>query len=238
MRIPTVHNSAQQGDIAPTVLMPGDPLRAKFIAKNYLSDVVNYSQVRGMLGYSGTYKGQPISVQGSGMGAPSMSIYAHELIHGYGVKKLIRIGSAGGLQPNLKIGDLIGVSAASYDTNFNQLFAVRGSLTPAASFNLLNKAHRVAEEKELPFQVGVVLSSDLFYTPEWTNSLEEWQRLGVLAVEMEAAALYLAAQLAQVEALTLLTVSDLPFTGEEMSSQEREQSLLAMIELALVVATT
>lgn len=236
MRVPTVHNSAKEGEIAQTILLPGDPLRAKFIAENYLDNPVNYSQVRGMLGFTGTYKGHRVSVQGSGMGAPSMAIYAHELIHGYGVQRLIRVGSAGGIQPTLKVGNLIGASAASYDSNFNQHLNIRGSLTPAASFNLLKEAHRIAEVIGVPLKVGVVLSSDLFYTPDGTKALEEWQRLGVLAVEMEAAALYLEAQMGKAEALALLTVSDLPFSGEKMSAQEREQTLSEMIELALEVA--
>ncbi|MFA7225327.1 MAG: purine-nucleoside phosphorylase [Sphaerochaetaceae bacterium] len=236
MKVPTVHNSAKEGEIAQTILLPGDPLRAKFIAENYLDNPVNYSQVRGMLGYTGTYKGQRVSVQGSGMGAPSMAIYAHELIHGYGVKRLIRVGSAGGLHPSLKVGDLIGASAASYDSNFNQQLNIRGTITPAASFNLLKKAHQIAGTKGIPLKVGVVLSSDLFYTPEGTKALEGWQDLGILAVEMEAATLYLEAQMGNVEALALLTVSDLPFTGEKMSAQEREQTLSEMIELALEVA--
>ncbi|MFA5467778.1 MAG: purine-nucleoside phosphorylase [Sphaerochaetaceae bacterium] len=236
MKVPTVHNSANLGDIAETILLPGDPLRAKFIAENYLEDPVQYTQVRGILGYTGFYKGHRISVQGTGMGFPSMAIYAHELIHGYKVQRLIRIGSAGGLHPKLKIGHLVAASSASYDTNVPGLFKVEGTLSLGASFNLLKTVHQKALAQNLPLHVGPILSSDLFYTPDGITTLKAWEKLGILAVEMEAASLYLAAQMGGAEALCLLTVSDLPFTGEEMSSQEREQSLSQMIELALEVA--
>lgn len=237
MRIPTVHNSAKYGDIAETILLPGDPLRAKFIAENFLTDAVMYSKIRGMLGYTGLYKGERVSVQGTGMGGPSMGIYAHELIHAYGVKRLIRVGSAGAIQNYLKIGDLIGVTAACYDTNFSTQWEVPGTIVPAGSFRLLQAAHKKATECTQKIHIGTVLSADLFYNPGGVESLIPWKKAGVLAVEMEAASLYMTAQSAQVDAVCLLTVSDLPFTGEEMSSKEREQSLLTMIELGLDIAS-
>ncbi|MDD2296201.1 MAG: purine-nucleoside phosphorylase [Sphaerochaetaceae bacterium] len=236
MQIPTVHNSANFGDIAESILLPGDPLRAKFIAENFLTDAVLYTQIRGILGYTGTYKGERISVQGTGMGGPSMGIYAHELIHAYGVKRLIRVGSAGAIQDHLKIGDLIGASATCYDTNYSNQWEVGGTVTPAGSFHLLHTAQQKAQQMQKHLHVGVVLSSDLFYHPSGLESLSAWKKVGVLAVEMEAASLYMTAQVAQVDAVCLLTVSDLPFSGEEMSAKEREQSLVTMIELGLEVA--
>ena len=236
MQIPTVHNSANFGDIAESILLPGDPLRAKFIAENFLTDAVLYTQIRGIFGYTGTYKGERISVQGTGMGGPSMGIYAHELIHAYGVKRLIRVGSAGAIQDHLKIGDLIGASATCYDTNYSNQWEVGGTVTPAGSFHLLHTAHQKAQQMQKHLHVGVVLSSDLFYHPSGLESLSAWKKVGVLAVEMEAASLYMTAQVAQVDAVCLLTVSDLPFSGEEMSAKEREQSLVTMIELGLEVA--
>jgi purine-nucleoside phosphorylase len=237
MQVPTTHNSAKHGDIAESILLPGDPLRAKYIAENYLEHVVQYTNVRGMLGFTGTYKGERISVQGTGMGGPSMGIYAYELIHGYGVKRLIRIGSAGALQDSLRLGDLIGASTASYDTDYNRQWHIPGTIVPAASFQLLLAASQAAESFGLSLKIGPILSSDLFYTPNGTEDLKPWKRAGLLAVEMEAASLYLTAQAAQVEALCLLTVSDLPFTGGEMTSKEREQSLDDMIRVGLSVAS-
>ncbi len=236
MQIPTVHNNADYGAIAETILLPGDPLRAKFIAENFLTDAVMYSQVRGILGYTGRYKGERVSVQGTGMGGPSMGIYAHELIHAYGVKRLIRIGSAGALQDHLQVGDLIGATAACYDTNFSAQWGVPGTIVPAGSFQLLQKAHQKATEFKQKIHIGTVLSADLFYTPGGVESLLPWKKAGVLAVEMEAASLYMTAQAAQVDAVCLLTVSDLPFKGEGMNSKEREQSLTTMIKLGLDIA--
>lgn len=236
MKTPTAHNSATVGDIAETILLPGDPMRAKFIAEAYLTDVVQYTKVRGMFGYTGYYQGKRVSVQGTGMGGPSMSIYAYELIHGYNVKRLIRIGSAGALQDDLGLGSLIGVTAASYDTDYSRQRQLTGTLVPAASFGLLSKAKMAADKAGVPMHVGAVLSSDQFYTPHGVQDLLPWKQAGMLAVEMEAAALYLVSQAARVEALCLLTVSDLPFTGKEMSSGERERSLTDMIRIGLDVA--
>ena len=237
MNAPTVHIAAAAGQVAETVLLPGDPLRAQFIAQQFLTDAECYSKVRGMLGFTGWYKGKRISVQGTGMGGPSMGIYAHELIHAYGARRLIRIGSAGALQDHLKLGDLVGVTAASYDTDYHRQLAIPGTLAPAGSFDLLMKARLQAEKTQLTLHAGPVLSSDLFYHPDGTESLRAWQRLGLLAVEMEAASLYVQAQCANIEALCLLTISDLPFGEGEMSSGERERSLTAMIGLALEVAS-
>ncbi len=233
---PTTHNRASLGDIAESILLPGDPLRAQYIAENYLEDAVRYTHVRGMSGYTGTYHGQRVSVQGTGMGGPSMGIYAYELIHGYGVKRLIRIGSAGALQENLAVGDLIGASAASYDTDYSRQRKLGGTVVPAASFSLLLSAYQQARQLQLPLHIGPILSSDFFYSPGGTDDLLAWKKVGMLAVEMEAASLYMTAQEGGVQALCLLTVTDLPFTGEEMTSGERERSLDAMIRLGLAVA--
>ncbi len=237
MQIPTTHNDAKLGDIAESILLPGDPLRAKYIAENYLENAIQYTNVRGMLGFTGTYNGKRVSVQGTGMGGPSMGIYAYELIHGYSVKRLIRIGSAGALQDTLQLGDLIGASCASYDTDYNRQWHIPGTIVPAASFPLLLGAYRAADALGLSLHIGPILSSDLFYAPNGLEDLLAWKRAGLLAVEMEAASLYLTAQAAHVDALCLLTVSDLPFTGGEMTSKEREQSLDDMIRLGLSVAT-
>lgn len=233
---PTTHNRAVFGDIAESILLPGDPLRAQYIAETYLDDAVRYTHVRGMSGYTGTYQGKRVSVQGTGMGGPSMGIYAYELIHGYGVKRLIRIGSAGALQDSLAIGDLIGASAASYDTDYSRQRKLGGTVVPAASFELLLQGHHYANQLQIPLHVGPILSSDQFYTPGGVDDLLPWKRVGMLAVEMEAASLYMVAQEGGVQALCLLTVTDLPFTGEEMTSGERERSLDSMIRLGLAVA--
>ena len=210
IHLPTAHNSAKLGDIAEPILLPGDPMRAKFIAENHLADVRQYNKVRGMLGYTGVYKGARISIQGTGMGGPSLSIYAYELIHGYHVKRLIRIGSAGALQDNLKLGDLIGATAASYNTDYSRQLNLPGTVVPAASFNLMTMAKSIADKADIPLKIGPIFSSDQFYTPNGVKDLLPWKRAGMLAVEMEGAALYLTAQAAQVEALCLLAISDLP----------------------------
>lgn len=238
MKTPTVHIGAKRGEIAPTVLLPGDPLRAKFIAETFLAEVRCYSTVRGMLGFTGLYKGERVSVQGSGMGSPSMAIYAYELIHAYEAKRLIRVGSTGALHPSLAIGDLIGATAACYDADYKSQFNLPGSVAAVASYPLLKEAEKVASELELILHMGPVLTSDVFYHKSGSEALIPWREMGVLAVEMEAASLYLQAQRGGVDALTLLTVSDLPFHKEEMSSAEREKSLTEMITIALEVATS
>jgi purine-nucleoside phosphorylase len=236
MKTPTVHNGAALGQIAETVLLPGDPLRARFIAEQFLTDAECYTKVRGVYGYTGWYKGKRISVQGTGMGGPSMAIYAYELIHAYNAKQLIRIGSAGALQDYLKLGDIVGATAASYNTDYSLQYSVPGTITPAGSFDLLYKAKTRADKSNLKLYSGPVLSSDLFYSLDGLDALEPWKKMGLLAVEMEAASLYLTAQAANIEALCLLTISDLPFENEEMSSGERERTFVDMISLALDIA--
>lgn len=232
----TPHNNANAGDIAETVLMPGDPLRAKFIAENFLEDAVEYNTVRGMYGYTGYYKGKRISVQGSGMGGPSMGIYSYELIHFYGVKNLIRIGSAGALNKDLKIQDLVIAMGACTDSNYASQYNLPGTYSPIASFELVNKAYDIAKEKNIPAVVGNILSSDIFYNDGGLDVLKSWSKMNVLAVEMEAAALYMNAQRAGVNALCILTISDLPFEGVATTALERETAFTKMMEVALELA--
>ncbi len=236
MKTPTVHNSANYGEIAETILLPGDPLRAKFIAENFLTDAHMYTQVRGMYGYTGMYKGVRVSVQGTGMGGPSIGIYAYELINAYGVRRLIRIGSAGAIGDDLVLGDLVGATSACYDTEYSKQYAIPGTVSPAGSFDLLQSAKRIADASSVKLTMGTVLSSDLFYAPSGLEGLTAWKQVGVLAVEMEAASLYLTAQASRAEALCLLTISDLPFGSAEMTSEQRERSLTTMITLGLEVA--
>lgn len=235
MNTPTIHLQAQKGDIATAVLLPGDPLRAKYIAQTYLDNPRCYNEVRGMLGFTGWYQGTLVSVQGTGMGGPSMGIYAHELIHGYGVRHLIRIGTAGALQPYMKLNDLVLAVSASYDGAYRD-FQLPGILAPTASFSLLRTAYEIALQQRLPLHAGPILSSDVFYTKDGPDGLRPWQEYGILAVEMESAALYLAAQRAQVQALCMLTISDLVFTGEGSTSEQRQSGFHAMMELALKTA--
>lgn len=232
MHVPTAHLQAKRDEIAPIVLLPGDPLRAEYIAQTYLEDPVRYNEVRGMFGYTGRYAGKRISVQGTGMGAPSMGIYAHELIWGYGAKTLIRIGTAGALQPQMQLRDVVLGVSASYDGSYRD-YQVPGTLVPTASFALLHTAFTMAKEIGLRVHAGPILSSDTFYAEDGLESLKNWQKYGILAVEMEAASLYLAAQRANVQALCMLTISDLPFKGEGSSSEERQKSFHTMMELAL-----
>jgi purine-nucleoside phosphorylase len=231
--VSTPHNSAHRGDIAETVLLPGDPLRARFVAESFLENAVQYNGVRGMLGYTGSYRGKKVSVQGTGMGGPSIGIYAHELIHNYGVKRLIRIGSAGGLQDNLAIGDILLACSASFDSAIGEHFIEKGTIAPAADFTLLIAAEAAARKLSLPVKGGPVLSSDFFYHPKGLAYLKSWKRAGIVAVEMEAASLYLNAMYGGVQALCILTVSDLPFQGESASTEMREKGLGRMVELAL-----
>lgn len=233
--VPTPHNAALVGDIAETVLLPGDPLRAKFIADNYLEDVVQYNTVRGMFGYTGTYKGKRISVQGTGMGIPSMAIYSYELINFYGCKNLIRIGSAGGYG-NLKIRDIVFGMGASTNSNYGSHFGLPGTFAPICSFELLEKAVKVAREKEIDFEVGNILSSDCFYGEGEDVMDTKWSKMGVCAVEMEASALYMNAARAGVNALAILTISDCPAKGEFTTAEERQETFTKMMEIALELA--
>jgi len=231
----TPHIEAKQGDIAETVLLPGDPLRAKYIAETFLEDVVRYNTVRNAFGYTGTYKGQKISVQGTGMGIPSMLIYAEELITEYGVETLMRVGSAGGMKEDVNIRDVVLAQAATTDSNINrQTFNNQVDFTPIADFDLLKKAYEIGTEKEMKVRVGNVLSADRFYNDELDKmKLADY---GVLATEMEAAGLYSVAAKHNKRAIALLTISDHLITGEETSSEERERTFEDMMIIALETA--
>lgn len=231
----TPHNSAVRGDIAETILLPGDPLRAKFIAENFLEDPVQFNTVRNMFGYTGTYKGKRISVMGTGMGVPSIGIYSYELIHFYGVKNLIRVGSCGAFQENLKLYDVIMGMGASTNSNYAVQYGLPGTYSATASWDLLYKAVKVAEQKGIPVHVGNILTSDIFYSAD-TDSTAKWQSMNVLAVEMESFALYCNAAHAGVNALTILTVSDSIVNKEETTPEEREKSFTKMMEIALELA--
>lgn len=234
-KIPTPHIKAIEGQIAKTVLMPGDPLRAKFIADKYLSEAICFNQVRNMLGFTGTYKGKRISVMGSGMGMPSIGIYSYELFHFYGVENIIRIGSAGALADTVKLRDIVIAMTASTNSNYAAQFKMPGTISPCADFSLLRRAVEVAEKKKLRAVVGNVLSSDTFYDDN-ADANDLWKKMGILAIEMETAALYLNAVRAGKKALGIFTVSDHIYTGEALSSEERQSSFTDMMEVALEVA--
>ncbi len=230
----TIHIGAEPGDIAKTILLPGDPLRAKYIAETYLEDLVCYNNVRGMLGYTGTYNGKTVSVQGTGMGVPSISIYVHELINEFGVQNLIRVGTCGALQPELGLREIILAMTASTNSHINRQTFGGQDFAPSASFRLLRKAYDTAVSRGIPVHVGSVFTSDVFY-----DTLESWKsyaKHGVLAVEMETTALYTLAAKFAVEALTILTVSDSLVSQIEDSSDVRERSYTAMMEIALDLA--
>ncbi len=236
MSTPTPHiNVTEQGVIAETVLMPGDPLRAKFIAETYLENPVQFNTVRNMFGYTGTYKGKKISIMGSGMGMPSIGIYSYELIHFYGVKNIIRIGSCGAIQEDIKIRDIIIGISASTNSNYASQYDLPGAFAPTASWSLVKKAVDIAESKEIPIRVGNVLSSDIFYDDD-PDTWRKWAKMGVLAIEMEAAALYMNAARAGVNALCVLTVSDSLVSHEVITAEERQTSFTNMMEIALELA--
>ncbi len=229
----STHIGAKPGEIAERVLMPGDPLRAKWIAETYLEGAQCYSTVRGMLGFTGRWNGVDVSIQGSGMGMPSASIYAHELINEYGVRSLIRVGSCGALTEDLQLRDVVAAIGSSTDSNMNRVrFDGLVDYAPVADFGLLRTSVEVAERRGVTMRVGPVLAADAFYTdrPDLYDSLAEY---GVLAVEMESAALYTIAARFKARALTVLTVSDHIRTGEQTTSQEREQTFSQMVEIAL-----
>ncbi|HLU46191.1 MAG TPA: purine-nucleoside phosphorylase [Natronosporangium sp.] len=229
----TVHIGAEPGQIAPRVLMPGDPLRAQWIAETYLEDPVCYSRVRNMLGFTGHYRGVEVSVQGSGMGMPSASIYAHELLAEYGVTTLVRVGSCGALADSLNVRDLVAAIGSSTESAMNRLrFGGLVDYAPVADFELLRTAVEVAAERGTPLRVGQVLASDSFYH-DWPDLYQKLAEYGVLAVEMESAALYTLAAKFRARALTLLTVSDHLNTGERLSPEDRERSFHDMVEIAL-----
>lgn len=233
--VPTPHNAALEGQIAKTVLMPGDPLRAKLLAEKWLEDVTCFNTVRNMFGYTGTYQGVPVSVMGSGMGMPSIGIYSYELYNFYDVDNIIRIGTAGGLAEGVELRDLVIGQGACTDSNYAKQFDMPGTLAPIASFDLLRTAVEEAEKLSYPVRVGNVLSSDVFYNADDTVNTR-WASMGVLAVEMEAAALYLNALHAKKQALCILTISDLPLKGTGLSAEDRQTSLTQMMEVALGVA--
>lgn len=233
--IPTPHITAKEGDFARTVLMPGDPLRAKYIAENFLTDAVLVNNVRGVNGYTGMYNGKRVSVMASGMGMPSMGIYSYELFKFYDVDNIIRIGTAGSLQPDLKIRDLAIVMGACTDSNYAAQYELPGTFAPIASFDLLRKAVDQAEKMgNVGYKVGNVASSDVFYSERPT--MEAWQKMGVLAVEMETAALYMNAARTGKNALTICTISDSLVTGEVTTSEERQTSFADMMKVALEIA--
>jgi purine-nucleoside phosphorylase len=230
----TPHNEAQVGEIAKTVLMPGDPLRAKFLAETYLEDVQQFNAVRNMFGYTGTYHGKRISIMGSGMGMPSIGIYSHELYEHYGVEKIIRIGSCGALKENVHLRDIIIVQGACTDSRFAHQYELPGTYSAISSYDLLEKAVLKAKEKAVTYHVGNVISSDLFYHAD-QDSDKKWARMGCLGVEMESYALFATAAYFSKKALTLLTVSDSLVTHEVTTSEEREKTFTAMMEIALEI---
>lgn len=230
----SVHIGTKQGEIAETVLLAGDPLRARFVAEQFLEDAVCYNEIRAMYGYTGTWKGKRISVQGSGMGIPSMAIYAQELMDDYGVKRLIRIGSCGAIQDDIKLRDIIVAQGASTDSAFNRQRFSGDGFAPLASFSLLQKTVTCAEALKLPVRVGNILSSDFFYQTD-PESWKRWAQFNVLAIEMESVALYTLAAERGIEAVSILTVSDLISSQKAMSAEDRERSFSDMVRLALDV---
>ena len=230
----TPHNEAAQGAFAKTVLMPGDPLRAKFIAEHFLDSAKLVNNVRGVQGYTGTYRDTPVSVMASGMGMPSMGIYSWELITEYDVQNLIRIGTAGSFHEDIKIKDLVIGVAASTDSNYIHAFNVPGNYAPCASYKLLSKARDASEALKIPFKAGNIVSCDVFY--EFGDWWKKWAEMGILAVEMEAAALYMNAAYNRVNALAMMTISDHFVTGERSTTEERQKSFTDMMKLALEMA--
>lgn len=228
---PTIHNAAKKGEIARTVLMPGDPLRAKYIAEHFLEEYKLVSDIRNIYCYTGTYQGKPVSVMASGMGAGSMSIYSYELFHFYDVDAIIRVGSAGGMHPSLKLRDIVIAIASSTDNGYATHFELPGHPAPCADYSLIAKAVDYAKEHDLPVRVGPVVSGEgFYYSDEW---YEKWTNMGMLAAEMESAALYLNALEAGKKAVALCTISDLMFNGEKCTTEERQKSFDDMIYMAL-----
>jgi len=232
---PSPHNDAHVGDIAETVLMPGDPLRAKFIAETFLDSAVLFNQVRGMYGYTGMYKGKRVSVMGSGMGIPSITLYTYELYHFFNVENIIRIGTAGSMASDLKVKDIVIAQGSCTDSNFAAQFGLPGYFAPIASYGLLEKAVSVAKGKGVHYRVGNVLSTDIFYHDN-ENALRLWTKMGVIAVEMESAGLYMNAARAGKNALCILTISDEVFERVEATAQERQTGFTDMMEIALETA--
>ncbi|MCJ7841149.1 purine-nucleoside phosphorylase [Lederbergia sp. NSJ-179] len=231
----SIHIGAKKGEIADTVLLPGDPLRAKYIAETYLEDVFCYNEVRNMFGYTGTYNGKKISVQGTGMGVPSISIYIDELMQEYGVQNLIRVGTCGAIQKDVKVRDVILAMTASTDSQMNRLTFGGVSYAPTASFDLLKEAYEQTIHEGLHVKVGNVFTADMFYNDNAEH--EKWAKYGILAIEMETAALYTLAAKYGRKALSILTVSDHILTGEATTSAERQTTFNDMIHVALKTAT-
>ena len=232
---PTPHINATPSDFAPTVLMPGDPLRSEFIAKNMLEGAILINDVRGVKGYTGTYKGKKVSVMASGMGMPSMGIYSYELFNFFGVENIIRVGTAGALDKNLKLRDIVLAMGASTNSSYQEQYGLCGNFSATASYELLKCAYDVAKGKNMRVCVGNVLSSDTFYSADTTLN-EKWAQMGIKCIEMEAAALYMNAARAGKNALAILTVSDNIITGEQTTSSERQTSFTDMMEVALQTA--
>lgn len=236
MPIPTPHISAKKGDIAKTVLMPGDPLRAKFIAETFLESPVLVNNVRGVQGHTGTWKGVPVTVMASGMGIPAIGIYSWELYNFYDVDNIIRIGSAGAMRDDLKLMDIVAGQGACTDSNFAHQFELNGTFAPIADYTLLSNCVEAAKEKGIDMKVGNILSSDNFYSPSNCDDSTKWRDMGVMAVEMEAAGLYMNAARAGKRALCICTISDHLYRSEALSSEQRQLSLTQMIEIALDTA--
>ncbi len=232
--IPTPHNSANIDDFAKTVLMPGDPLRAKFIAENFLEDPVLVNGVRGINGYTGMYNGKIVSVMASGMGMPSIGIYSYELFNFYNVENIIRIGSAGAISDEVNLRDIVIGQGACTNSNYGSQFNLPGTYAPIASYKLLKQAVDFAQDAGVNYKVGNLFSSDTFYDD--AASLSDWRKMGVLAVEMESAALYMNAARAGKNALCICTISDCPFTGESCTAEERQNTFTDMMEIALKIA--
>lgn len=230
-KTPTPHIGAKYGEIAETVIMSGDPLRAQFMAEHFLDNPVLFNKVRGMLGFTGTYKGKRVSVMGHGMGVPSMAIYSYELFNFYGVKKIIRVGSAGSMNPDLHIGDLMLAQGACTNSNYASQFQLSGTFAPIADFDMLRAAVEKAEELGYTYKVGNIYSSDIFYD-ENSGATAQWQKMGVLAVEMESAALYMNAARYGGRALCLCTISDSLVTGEATTAEQRQNSFTHMMDVA------
>ena len=237
----TPHNNANKGDFAKTVLMPGDPLRAKFIAETFLTEPKLVNNVRGVQGYTGTYKGVKVTVMASGMGMPSIGIYSHELYNAYGVENILRIGSAGAIQPHINLKDIVMAMGASTDSNWANQFHLAGTFAPICSYKMLRAAIESAEELDAPYHVGNILSSDVFYgddenVPEALDPNHNWRKMGIMAIEMESAALYLNAARYGKNALCICTVSDQLVRGEFLSADERQTGFRQMMQVALETA--
>ncbi len=227
----SLHIAASKGQIAESVLLPGDPLRAQYIAENFLEEPVRYTDIRNMYGFTGRYKGVPVSVQGSGMGMPSMGIYSWELITEYGVQNLIRIGTAGAFTDELELGDVFLALAASTDSNYQHAFEVPGQYSPSASWELIKKVYAASNETGIEFKAGNVVTCDVFY--EFGDWWKKWAKMGVKAVEMETAALYMNAAYNNVNALSIISISDNFVTGAKSTVEERQNSFTNMMKLAL-----